>query len=106
MAKSAATKAGPKNPSVGLQALLVLDVWIRTTIWCLSLAVTMLVLSRTTFARSLSWDALLNWHGVWTFSTTTMNFILLFNVAYILILVVVRLPFPTPERGVVRTEGA
>lgn len=98
--------AGPKNPSAGLQALLILDVWVRTIVWCLALAATMLVLARTHFARSLSWDSMLTLGGAWAFSTTVMNFILLFNVAYILALVLLRLPFPSPERGVVRTDSA
>src|SRR5262245_20596557 len=95
----------PKNPSAGLQGLLLLDVWVRTVIWCLALTATVLVV-RYTQPRALSWDNLLTFGGAWAFSITIMNFILLFNVAYILALVIIRLPLPSPERGVIRTEGA
>lgn len=93
-----------KNPSAPLQLLLLLDIWVRSMIWAVALSATLLVLSRTDFARSHSWEALATWTGAWAFATTLTNFILLFNVAYVLTLVVVRLPFPRPQRGVHRTE--
>ena len=96
--------AKTRNASAGLQLLLLLDIWVRSMIWAVALSATLLVLSRTTFARSLSWNGLTTWGGAWRFATTLTNFILLFNVAYVLTLVVVRLPFPRPERGVHRTE--
>jgi acetyltransferase-like isoleucine patch superfamily enzyme len=93
----------PKNPSASLQMLLLLDIWVRIMIWAVALTVTLLLMSRMTFARSLSWDALATFKGAWNFVTTLTNFILLFNVAYILTLVVIRLPFPKPQCGVYRT---
>ncbi len=107
MSKTEARRAStPKNPnsSVGLQFLLLLDIWVRTMIWAVALSATLLVLSRTNFARALSWDTLMTWTGAWNFATTVTNFIVLFNVAYILTLVVVRLPFPRPQSGVYRTD--
>jgi acetyltransferase-like isoleucine patch superfamily enzyme len=98
--------AGPRDPSAGLQGLLILDVWLRTLIWSAALAVTMLVLGRIQFVRSISWDTVRTWSGAWLFSVTIMGFFILFNVAYILTLVIIRLPFPSPERGVIRIEGA
>ncbi|HKQ47116.1 MAG TPA: hypothetical protein VJZ71_03480 [Phycisphaerae bacterium] len=92
-----------QNPSIPLQFLLLLDIWVRSMIWAVALTATLLVMSRTTFARSLSWDGLMTWGGAWALATTLTNFILLFNVAYVLTLVVVRLPFPHPQRGVHRT---
>ena len=102
---AAATKK-PQNLSAGLQLLLVLDIWIRTMIWAVALSVTLLVMSRTRFARTLSWDALTTWGGAWACATTLTNFILLFNVVYILTLVALRLPLPTPQRGVLRMNGS
>ena len=96
----------PRNPSAALQWLLVLDIWFRTMIWAAALSVTLWVMSRTRFARSLSWDALTTWSGVWSLTTTLTNFILLFNVVYILALVCVALPLPKPQRGVHRFEGS
>ncbi|HVP12997.1 MAG TPA: DapH/DapD/GlmU-related protein [Phycisphaerae bacterium] len=96
----------PKNPSAALQLLLVLDIWVRTIIWTVAFAVTVLVMSRTAFVHSLSWDTLATRGGAWGFATTLMNFILLFNVVYILTLVVIRLPFPRPQCGVYRTGGS
>ena len=97
------TPSEPRNPSAALQLLLVFDIWVRTMIWAVAFSVTMLVMARTTFVRSLSWDTLATRDGAWAFATTLMNFILLFNVAYILTLVVIRLPFPSPQSGVHRT---
>ncbi len=90
----------PQNPSAALQLLLLLDIFVRTMIWAVALSVTLLVMSRTTLVRTLSWDALKTWGGAWALATTLTNFILLFNVAYVLTLVVVRLPFPRPRSGV------
>jgi acetyltransferase-like isoleucine patch superfamily enzyme len=81
----------------------VFDIWVRTMIWAVAFSVTMLVMSRTTFARSLSWDALATRDGAWAFATMLTNFILLFNVVYVLTLVVIRFPFPKPQSGVHRT---
>ncbi len=96
----------PQNPSAALQLLLVLDIWVRTMIWAIALSITLLVMSRTRFARSLSWDALTTWTGAWAFATTLTNFVLLFNVVYILTLVAIRLPLPSPQRGVHRMDGS
>jgi acetyltransferase-like isoleucine patch superfamily enzyme len=96
----------PKNPSAALQLLLLLDIWVRTMIWAVAFAVTLLAMSRTTSARSLSWEAVTTWKGAWDCATMLTNFILLFNVTYILMLVVVRLPFPRPQGGVYRMGGS
>jgi len=93
----------PLNHSAALQLLLVLDIWVRTMIWGVALAVTLLVMSRTTFVRSLSWNVLTTWGGAWAFAMTLTNSILLFNVAYILTLAAIRLPLPRPRSGVHRT---
>lgn len=97
-----ATKS--RNSSVGLQLLLILDIWVRTMIWAVALSVTLMALSRTSFVRTVTWDGLRTWSGAWGFTTTLTNFILLFNVAYVLTLVLVRLPFPSPKPGVYRTD--
>lgn len=93
-----------RNSSVVLQLLLVFDIWVRTMIWAVSLSATLLVMSRTSLFRSLSWDKLSGWSGAWAFAATLTNFILLFNVAYVLTLILVRLPFPSPKAGVYRTD--
>lgn len=93
-----------RNASPGLQALLLLDIWIRLVIWSVALGVTLFVLSRTETARSLSWNGLMTLGGAWSFSITVTHFILLFNVAYVLTLVVLRLPFPRPQSGVYRMD--
>jgi hypothetical protein len=98
--------APPKsqNPSVALQLVLLLDIFVRTMIWAIAMSVTLLVLSRTAFVRTASWETLKTWSGAWACATTFTNFILLFNVAYVLTLVIVRLPFPSPQSGVYRTD--
>lgn len=93
-----------RNSSAGIQFLLVLDIWIRTMIWAAAFGATLLIMSRTDLFRSLSWDTVSHWGGAWVVATTATNFILLFNVVYILTLVAVRLPFPRPRSGVYRTD--
>ena len=96
----------PPNPSLPLQLLLLLDIWVRIMIWAVALSVTLLVMSRTTFARSLSWDAVMTRKGAWDFAVMLTNFILLFNVLYIMTLVLISLPFPRPHSGVYRMGGS
>jgi acetyltransferase-like isoleucine patch superfamily enzyme len=95
-----------RNSSAGLQALLLLDIWFRTMIWAVALSVTLMVMSRANLARSLTWDALMSWSGAWHLATSLTNFILLFNVVYLLELIFAALPLPKPQRGVHRLEGS
>ncbi len=93
-----------RDSSLGLQLLLLLDVWVRILIWAASMSVTVWVMSQTEFARSLSWNSLMTLRGAWVACYTLTSFILLFNVAYILTLIVLRLPFPRPRSGVYRMD--
>lgn len=93
-----------RNSSAGLQLLLVFDIWVRAMIWAVALSATLLVLSKTSLIPNISWESLSSWRGAWAFSTTLTTFILIFNVAYVLTLVIVRLPFPRPQPGVYRTD--
>lgn len=96
----------PRNASMALQLLLLLDIWLRLMIWAVALCITTLVISRTGLIDEWSWDGLRTWKGAWGFATTVTNLILLFNVAYLLTLVVVRLPLPRPRAGVYQTDGS
>lgn len=104
MMSKSGSGAKSKNSSTGLQLLLLFDIWARTMIWAVAMSATLLAMSRTNFVRTVSWDTLSTWSGAWGFTTTLTNFVLLFNVAYVLTLVVVRLPFPAPQSGVYRTD--
>src|SRR5215470_7018321 len=106
-AKSAAVRprAKPMDTSVGIQALLVIDAFVRLTIWAASLAVTLLVLSRTQFVRTLSWESLQSLRGAWECAITINYFVLLFNAAYVVALVILRFTIPLPERGMYKLAG-
>lgn len=100
------SKNATPNPSVGMQLLLLLDIWIRLVLWAVALAVTLCCLSRTNFVRELSWDRLSTFGGAWSFASTITYFILIFNVAYLLALSLLRLPLPRPQRGVHRMTAS
>ena len=96
------------NASVGVQLLLVLEIWLRCNIWGLSMTLTLLVVSRTEMARvveTLSWEKLMTWRGAWAISETITNSMLLFSIAYVLVLVAIRMILPTPRRGVYKLAG-
>jgi acetyltransferase-like isoleucine patch superfamily enzyme len=101
--KGAITPA--RNTSAGVQGLLLLDIWARCMIWALAMSATLLVLSRMQVARSLSWDSLSTWSGAWHFCTTVTNLFLLFNIAYVVVLFLIRLLLPRPKPGVYKFRG-
>ena len=93
------------DPSVGVQLLLLLDVYVRLTLWVAAMSITLLVMAQTQAMRTLSWDSLMTFGEVWTFAHVLTQFILLFNVAYLLALVVLRAITPRPSRGFYKLRG-
>lgn len=98
-------KAKPLNSSAGVQLLLVLDIVIRLYLWAAALAVTLLVMTRTQSIRDLSWDSLMTFGAAWDLAQRITQFILLFNLAYVLALVVLRTILPRPARGFYKLRG-
>src|SRR5262245_41731764 len=107
MAKSAAVRQRRKatDTSLGIQALLVVDVFVRLFIWAAAMTVTLVVMGKFSIARTLTWDSLWTLSGAWRFASTITNFFLLFNAAYLAALIVLRFLVPLPERGMYRLVG-
>lgn len=86
----------------GLRWFLALDVFVRVFLWCTTLAFT-----ASTFTALNAWpqDSLVraDWSSTWRWSWTLGRFILLFNIIYVLELVLLRLPIPTPKEGIYPT---
>lgn len=99
------TGPGSWSHSLGVQLLLLLDIWTRCMIWALAMSATIFVMLRTQFLRSLTWESMASFAGAWRLCTTVTNFILLFNVFYVVVLILVRLPFPAPASGVYKLRG-
>lgn len=102
--KSAVGKKKTKNPkavasSLGMQLLLLLDVYVRLTIWAAAMSITLMVMARTHAVRTLSWDSLRSFGGAWDFAQRLTQFILVFNLAYLLVLIAIGCIVPRPRRG-------
>ncbi len=107
MAKSAAVRQRRKatDTSLGIQALLVVDVLVRLFVWAAAMTFTLVMMGTFSSARTLTWDSLWTWGGAWRFASTSTNFFLLFNAAYLGVLIVLRFLIPIPERGMYRLVG-
>lgn len=90
--------AKPFDPRLGLRGFLLLDAAIRLLLLAASFAVATALI---TLLRL--WPA----HGIvgadlrlaWEWSTTFILWILFFNLAYVALLILLRLPIPTPKEG-------
>ena len=98
-------KAKALNTSLGVQLLLLLDVWMRLMLWGTALTVTLLVIARNQSVRAVSWDSLHTFKGAWDFAQLMTVFIMLFNLSYLLELMVVRAILPRPKRGIYKFRG-
>lgn len=87
-----------------LQAFLLLDVFVRLFIWSLSLTITATVMNRLNL-----WPSAPPWHATWAvyweWSQAISLAILLFNIAYVAILVALRIPIPNPREGRYELRG-
>lgn len=82
----------------GLQGLLVLDAAVRLFIWSATLAAALLVCARA--GLSPGWPAGdVTFGAAWFWGQRCALFIAVYNIAYVLILVLLRLPIPSPREG-------
>lgn len=93
-----ATMTARRDSKMGIQAFLVLDIFIRLLIWSSALTITLTLLTRFKLwpAAGIT-DARLS--AAWDWGQAFSTAILMYNVAYAAILVVLRLPIPTPREG-------
>lgn len=96
------------NSNMGVQLLLLLEIWLRCNIWGLAMALTLVFVARTSMAKivqTLSWEKLLTWRGAWAFTEVITTSMVIFSVAYVMVLIAIRLIIPTPRRGVYKLAG-
>jgi hypothetical protein len=102
-AASAAPPGKPMNMRTALWGFLLLDIWVRLTLWSTSLWLT-----TAAFHAMDAWPAGnplgsdLGVTRLW--AVRISQWVLLFNVVYLLLLLLVRLPIPTPREGVYPTN--
>lgn len=88
----------PPDPLHAIQGFLVLDACVRLFIWSGSMAVAFAVVARLDL-----WPAALGavpaWRQLGDIAWALIAFVLVMNVAYVAILVVLRLPIPSPKDG-------
>jgi len=81
-----------------LRGFLLLDMFVRLMVWSGALALTLAV-----FAALDAWPGSdlrgMNLSAAWDWSQKLVHMILLFNLFYVLILIVLRLPIPRPKPG-------
>lgn len=98
------TPARPSDAKLGLQLLLVLDVFVRLFIWASSLA-----LAAATMTFLQAWPPFgfvgADLKEAWTWGRALTHMVLLFNCVYVAHLVVLRLLVPTPREGAYRMTG-
>jgi hypothetical protein len=98
-----ATPAVRLDQRGSLRWFLILDLFTRLFIWCVALSVALGVFS----SRHL-WpaaDVLGDPRASWRWASALVRFIIFFNLVYVLVLVVLRLPIPTPREGRYDTRG-
>src|SRR6266404_4370018 len=98
-------KAKPLNPSLGVQMLLLLDVYFRLMLWATALTITLMVMARGRTLSALSLESLSTFKGAWDFTQSLTVFIMLFNLTYLLGLIAIRLIIPRPKRGIYKFRG-
>ena len=94
----ATAEAKRRDPKLGLQLLLLLDVFVRLFVWCSSLALTVAL-----FTRLKAWPdrqfAGADLGLAWLWGQKLGQLVLLYNLIYIAHLLVLRLLIPTPKEG-------
>lgn len=87
-----------QDPLNALRGFLLLDIFVRLLVWSTALASTIAV-----FAWLDSWPATdlrgISFSAAWQWAQKLTHMILVFNVFYVLILIVLRLPIPRPKEG-------
>lgn len=100
---AAASQPPPMNMNVGLQFFLILDMMVRLQLWGMALAITCTVFSRFGLWKSLPLQGA-SFGDAWQWAMTISNWIILFNMVYVVELIVLRLLIPTPRTGVYPTN--
>jgi hypothetical protein len=94
----------PFDPRAGIRAFLALDTLVRLVVWAGSFTVaTACVTALGHWPDVPLRNAALN--DAWVWALAFVEWIALFNVAYVLILVAIRLPIPTPKEGAYSLHG-
>src|ERR1043166_6820709 len=87
-----------------IQALLLLDVVVRLFIWSLSFAITATLMSKfALWPDPAPWHA--NWSTCWRWGQSFSTAILIFNFAYLAILIALKLPIPATREGRYEMRG-
>src|SRR5438552_5401801 len=89
-----APSASPDR-SIAVQLLLVLDIGIRLAVWSISLAITLWVAIRYAGWGRFAWGRLSEFTVAWDIAQRVVHMVVLFNVVYVLLLVVLRTLAPT-----------
>ncbi|MCG8409167.1 MAG: hypothetical protein MI923_28520 [Phycisphaerales bacterium] len=95
-------QAKPTDPCQALQGFLFLDLMARSTIWATSLALTCAI-----FTAINAWPESnligADFAAAWTWGIRFVWWVVLYNLIYVALLVLLRLPIPTPRPGVYST---
>lgn len=89
----------PFDPVVGLQVVLLLDVLLRLFVWSASLAAALWLTGRLGLSSWLASHETWTWRWAVCAAVAAAAMIVFFNVAYILMLIVLRTFCPTPKPG-------
>ena len=93
-----ASKEKVVDPRLALQGFLVLDAFVRSLIWAGALALTVVV-----FTALDAWPSFpirqTRLPQAWTLVSKAMNLVGLYNIFYLALLLLLRLPIPRPKEG-------
>jgi len=92
------TPERPFDPVASIRGFLLLDAAVRLLIYGAALMVTFVtVTAMEAWPHAAMANA--NWQVAWDWATTVILMIVLFNMSYVAILIILRLPIPQPREG-------
>lgn len=85
------------DPLAGMQLAMVLDIGIRLFIWSTALAVALCVGTRMAALWQIPWERLSDLTVAWNAAQLMTHVVIVFNIAYVVVLFLVRCLVPMPE---------
>lgn len=97
---SSAATAKPFDPAIGMQLALLLDLGVRLFIWSSTAAITLFAVMRWNLMPPSDVAQGRDFAGAWAWSQAAAQWLVLYNVVYLLELALLGLVLPKPKHGI------